>query len=176
MPPTLVAPIGGIAVWADPAAPVPFDMSGWNRRVVEMYRYWESCRPPGGGLPGRQHIDPLAIPHLLPQLSLVDVVRNPIRLRYRLVGTRIDQMYGHPLTGRWMGEAHPRAIVEGAGFARYIRAAETGQASWRRGRPLFWYDKVAEIENVVLPLARDGSGVDMLLIHTRFYASDGTEL
>jgi hypothetical protein len=75
-----------------------------------------------------------------------------------------------------MHDVHAAAHIEGNGFKRYHRIAETGVPSWRRGRPLFWFDKVAEIENVLLPLARDGRTVDMFVAHTRFYGSEGVEL
>lgn len=172
--------IAGMSEAGAPLAGAPssrrIDTSGWHPALVEIYRHWLSLCPGEEELPGRQHLDPAAFPHLLPQVWLVDVARDPMRFRYRLVGTRIDQVTGVNLTGKWMDEIHPRSHIEGAGFQRYYRAAESGLPSWRRGRPLFWYAKVAEIENVLLPLARDGRTVDMLLAHTRFYGSDGTEL
>ena len=49
----------------------------WHPTIRALYDYWVSVHPPGG-LPGRQHIDPIAIPRLLPHLFMVDVSRDPI--------------------------------------------------------------------------------------------------
>jgi hypothetical protein len=171
-----------IAGLSEAPAPLPdipagsrlLDTSGWHPAPTELYRHWLSLCPSEQELPGRQHLDPAHFPHLLPHIWLLDVARDPMRFRYRLVGTRLDQVMGINITGRWMDEVHSQ--VEAACFERYHRMVESGLPSWRRGRPLIWYGKVAEIENVLLPLARDGRRVDMVLAQTRFYGSDGTEL
>ena len=50
------------------------DTARWHPRVARLYRYWLSIHPPGGGLPGRQHFDPVDVPELLPG-SIVRVNR-----------------------------------------------------------------------------------------------------
>jgi hypothetical protein len=77
-----------------PPASRYLDTSGWHPALVEIYRHWLSLCPGEGELPGRQHLDPARFPHLLPQTWLLEVVHDPIRFRYRLVGTRIDQITG----------------------------------------------------------------------------------
>jgi hypothetical protein len=152
------------------------DPAGWHPLLAQLYRYWQSLRGPAGELPGRQHIDPMAIKEHLPAIWLLDVELAPFRLRYRLVGTKIDQMTGMRLTSRWMTEAHPHIAGQTELLARFEHVVERGTPSWKRGRPLFWYDKATTVENIVLPLARDGARVDVLLIETRFFGADGTEL
>lgn len=54
----------------------------WRPEQRCLYEYWHSKRPSDAALPGRQHVDPLEIPSLLPHLFLIDVVREPLRFRY----------------------------------------------------------------------------------------------
>jgi hypothetical protein len=69
------------------------------REQRELYDYWRACaqsRP----LPSRYDIDPVAIPHLLPGLSLLDAGDGLDSLQYRLAGTRVREIYGAEITGR----------------------------------------------------------------------------
>ena len=65
----------------------------------ELYDYWRRCFR-SGAIPYRNDIDPIAIPHLLPGVSLLDAEDGPEAIRYRLAGTRVCQIYGDELTGR----------------------------------------------------------------------------
>jgi len=56
-------------------------------------------------MPARKDIDPLDIPKLLPKLVLTDVLHEPLRLRYRLIGTFVTDLAGRNATGRWLDEA-----------------------------------------------------------------------
>jgi len=152
------------------------DVSSWHPRLRELHRYWIEMHP-AIGLPGRQHFDPLHVPHLLPQLWLLEVQRAPFRLRYRVAGTRVVELAGQELTGRWLDEAHPHLRVNN-GLARFERVVETGVPDWRRGKPKVFLAHMdyAEIENCLFPLARNGATVDMILVYTVFYRPDGTEL
>jgi len=147
----------------------------WHPTVVEIYEYWRSIRP-ADGLPGRQHVDPLNIPkHLLAGLWLLDVQREPFRLRYRLVGTRIDRAIGRDVTGQWLDEAHPQ-IKENVPFIeRYRNVVLTRSPSHREGKPTLWtHETFARIENLLLPLARDGATVDMIMAYSVLFRQDGS--
>lgn len=87
--------------------PISETIISWHKRTRDLFCYWTSVHP-AKGLPGRQHIDPLDIPDLLPGLWLLDVQHDPFRLRYRLVGTAIVQAYGRETTGQWLDESHPQ--------------------------------------------------------------------
>jgi PAS domain len=159
--------------------PLAVDDSSWSPALRAFHRYWLSRRPEPDLLPGRQHIDPFDLQEFLPRIWLLDVQRDPFRLRYRLMGTRICELIGKDLTGCWLEEAHPHAVRETDNFARFRRAVETGEPSRRRGKPnLFLASKAdfTEIENAAFPLARDGRNTDMLLIYSIFYTTKGVEL
>jgi len=56
----------------------------------------------------RADIDPTEIREFLPYVVLVDIENDPLRVYYRLVGTRIAEFYGE-FTGTWM---HDRPISD----------------------------------------------------------------
>lgn len=133
-------------------------------RVRQLYEYWRGLHPPGGGLPGRQHVDPVAIPaHLLPFVWLVDIQRQPLRFRYRLLGTEHVRVLGRDYTGQWIDEAHPD-FAGSAAYTQFAAAAERAVGGYRRGNTLIILPKdYRSMERLLLPLARDGKTVDMLL-------------
>lgn len=150
------------------------DVAVWHPKLQRIYQYWQHIHPPTG-LPGRQHVDPLDFPDLLPGIWLLDVQRQPFRLRYRLAGTRIVDAIGREVTGLWIDEAHPHHISDPSYLGRYRLAVETKTPNRRRGRPKTWLSEdYREVENVVLPLATDGETVDMLMVLTVFYYPEGT--
>lgn len=153
---------------------LPRDFENWHPKLQRLFRYWESICP-AQTLPGRQHFDPLAVADLLPGIWLLDVQPEPFRLRYRLVGTRIVEAIGQETTGLWMDEAHPHLLAHKHYFDRYQEVVGTRIPSRRRGPARMWtHHDYREIENVILPLASDGTTVDVLLVMTVMYRLDGT--
>lgn len=143
--------------------------------IIELLGYWRAIRPASGLLPGRQHLDPVNIPHLLPDLWLIDVVQKEgrLRFRYRLQGTRLVHMIGHSWRGRWFDDVN-RDFAGSVTERSFERCVADGQPDWRRGRPnLKHSEHFAELERLFLPLARDGVNPDMLLAMTVFYDLDG---
>jgi hypothetical protein len=131
--------------------------------VRRLFDYW---RGKGGAdrLPGRQDVDPLDIPDLLPHVTIFDVERGAagLRFRIRLLGTATVELLGSDCTGHYLDE---QMLPEDA--ARII-------ASYRlvveERRPHFWRSYLLtpgrehiHYERLLLPLARDGRTVDMLL-------------
>lgn len=158
-----------ISIWRDE----DLARAGAHVKVRRAFQYWKSLHI-STGLPGRQHVDPLAIPDLLPGLWLLDVQREPFRLRYRLVGTRVVRAIGREVTGQWLDEAHPEIGGDPNYLARPRQVVETGVPSWRRGTPNLWQPEIfGAIENLMMPLASDGHRVDVLMTLTVFYDTEG---
>jgi len=63
-----------------------------------------------GRLPDKSFLDPLRLRFLLGSLSLLDIQKEPLRFRYRLVGTDIVQRLDAELTGRWLDD-HPNPVI-----------------------------------------------------------------
>lgn len=150
------------------------DTAHWHPKIRELYAYWRSIHPPEG-LPGRQHFDPHQVPRLLAGLRLVEVQQVPFRLRYRLVGSRVDRVIGHNFTGQWVDEVHAGDPNLPALLEDY--RATTSGPTWRRGPPRVRHDdKCASLEVLRLPLASDGKTVDMILALTLFFDHRGDEI
>ncbi len=144
--------------------------SHWHPKIARFFLYWRSIHP-ASGLPGRRHFDPLAVHSLLPGIWLLDIQREPFRLRYRLVGTEAVEAIGSEVTGQWMDTVHTAVAQEQIYMDRYRAVAEQKLPSWRRGVPRLWtHKKYATLENMVVPLANDGATVDMLACLTVFHA------
>ncbi len=132
----------------------------WKVRAI--HEYWLSIRPPGR-LPGRQHFDPLDIPKLLSSIWLFDVFRNPLKFRFRLIGTTLVDFMGRDVTGEWY---HDQARgPEGEIARRAIEQTVDSRApTYRIGPPAMTHEKeFASLERVYFPLAEDGTSVDMIL-------------
>lgn len=150
-----------------------FPVEAKDPRFREFFDYWASMAPPGR-LPGRQHLDPIDIPHLLPGIALFDVVREERRLRFRwrLIGTAVVEAVGRDYTGRFIDE-----VIVAA--PKYEGLHDVLSGIVRTRQPHFWRTRIkaAErdfktVERLALPLAGDGETVDMLIA---YYVPAGPE-
>jgi hypothetical protein len=144
-----------------------------DARIRRVFEYWRAIRPAADRLPGRQHVEPADLPELLRWLWLVDIQREPLRFRYRLVGTGHRQVIGQDLTGKWIDEAFGdlRRTEGDADFA----AVADGEPRYRRSAPPFPVDgRYVAMERLLLPLARDGVAIDMMLGVTLYRRTDGS--
>jgi hypothetical protein len=155
---------------------IPDDRSPWHPLVRRFYEYWRAVAPPGR-LPGRQHIAPEDIVPLLSRLWIIDVFRDPLRFRYRLVGTDITRSVQRELTGQWLDEAQPESVRNVNLRDRYRFILETGQPTWRRGPTLWDRDPNHRVvENCLAPLATDGGTVDKVIAVSVLFDANGREL
>jgi hypothetical protein len=140
-----------------------------DHRLRVLQDYWRRHHPPEARLPGRQHIDPVDFPRLLPWIWLVDVQRSPLRFRHRLVGTEQVRIMERDHTGRWLDEVFP-LFLGSPSYRQFIATAERGEIAYRRGKPQFHLSKeYLAVERLLLPLAKDGKTVDMLLAITVYH-------
>ena len=154
---------GGIPGATEPnetaVGPVP---ESCHPKIREIYDYWLSIHP-AGRLPGRQHFDPVDIPSLLPNVYLIDVAPGGRDFTFRLMGTRAEAFFG----GNYTGQPVSRAYVSDHNSRTYADIAAMYRdrlPRWRRG-PTFYVQnrELALVERLYLPLARDGSTVDIVL-------------
>jgi PAS domain-containing protein len=142
-------------------------------RIGRLLEYWRAIAPVAGRLPGRQHLEPTDLPELLRWIWLIDVQPEPLRFRYRLVGTGHREVIGRDVTGMPVDEVMPD-FPRMPGYADFIAAAG-GEMRFCRRPPPFAVDKsFVLMERLALPLARDGTTVDMLLGLTLYMRADGT--
>jgi hypothetical protein len=139
-----------------------------SSRLHVALRYWLSLKPGQHLLPARSSIDPVAIPRLLPQLLLAEVVRDPEpRLMIRIAGDNLRDRSESSMRGRSLADALQRANA--TGLQRIIDLALAGHVIWRRGKTVLDITKdYHHTENVILPFAEDGSTVDHVMIVVEF--------
>ena len=146
--------------------------SNCHPKLRRLLEYWQSIRPVETRLPGRQHFSPTDITELLPWIWLLDIERDPLRFKYRVLGNEQVLAIGANPIGRWLDEVHPEFVTH-AHYEDYVRLALAGTPSFRRGLPAFHTDKrFVSLQRLLLPLARDGMIVDMLLAVTVYLASN----
>jgi hypothetical protein len=166
------APIAGdYGEWTDHR--IPDDRSAWHPLAQQFYEYWLAAAPPGL-LPGRQHIRPEEMIPFLSRLWLLDVHRDPLRYRCRLIGSDMARSIGRDVTGAWFDEVHPQSVNNPSSRDRFRLIAEQGRPTWRRGAPRWVREPDYRIvENCLVPLAADGHTVDKLLGMSVVFDADG---
>ncbi len=132
-----------------------------NQRIHLGYDYWNQIR--GERLmPSRADFSPMDVPRLLPYIILSEVFYDPLRIRYRLVGTRIAEIEGQELTGMWIDQdALPDDLEDWYEDYRIVTQSKA---------PLFGRDDLVYPERshvgyewALLPLSNDGQTVNMIL-------------
>jgi hypothetical protein len=167
---------GRAATWQRCSATT--DRSAWNPYLAKFFSYWLSIRPAEDLLPGRQHFDPIDLAAVMARVWLLDVVRDggQVRFRYRLVGTKEVETLQREVTGQWFDDVHPRLKENPAHLERYRYMVESGQPTYRKGVVNFAHKREHEqVENCIVPLARDGRTVDIIAACSVLYRSDGRE-
>ena len=127
------------------------------RRLAE---YWFSKVAPGR-LPSRADIKPEEMRRDLPFVYLIDVASDPLRFRYRLVGTRVSEWTGRDFTGAAVNETEYGPQWQRI-FADYQAVTESKAPAYTEMHGPWVAKEYRYYERFLAPLARDGSTVDML--------------
>ncbi len=130
-----------------------------NRTLREVYTYWLKMKG-DKGLPTRADLDPVQIPHLLPNISLIDVEYQPRRYRMRLIGTETVRALGEDPTGTYLDDnLQANALLK----SRYDWLVENKRPYFYCDK-LMWSDKkFLEYQTIGLPLSRNGVDVDIIM-------------
>ena len=136
------------------------------------YDYWLGKKGERA-FPARGDFDPLVeMPRLSGNIMLLDVRRDPLDFRYRLVGVKLREHMGENWQGRWWSEIesqrppnpiwlHHQWVVENR-LPRFIRPNYVGP-----------HKEFMFIESAVLPLGEDPQRVDMLMLFVDFLSMTG---
>jgi hypothetical protein len=146
------------AMTETPLAPLDADL----RRLYESWNELRGTRM----APSRAELDPMALRYILGNLLLVDVLRDPLRFRYRLCGTNIVARAGFDLTGRFVDE-HPEPQYRDFALARYREVVELA-APLHGVRDEVLDQRFRRYEVLLLPLSSDGMNVDMVLVAMKY--------
>jgi hypothetical protein len=139
-------------------------MADWRETchpdIRQVLEYWEQ-KCAGRRMPSRADIDPLDLPHLLPRVTLVDVVDDERRYVYRLAGTKEVEIRGFDPTGKSVLEAFFANSAEEA-LANYDTVCAT-RAPLYVVDPFQTGDRFVSEEDLFLPLSNDGETVNMIV-------------
>jgi len=125
----------------------------------EVYNYWLS-KHADGKPPSRDVLDPpLDLPHLAPNLMLVDVL--PTGLAYRLAGTNVVKGAGIDMTGIEPGTSgrHAHVMAEWTGAMRAIHADGKPRMLTAQFAP----HVTAQTYWLLLPLSISADGIPKIL-------------
>ncbi len=117
---------------------------------------------------------------MLPKIWLLDVIPAPDsplvwHFRYRLAGTMMVEGFGCDPTGRLLHEAWPNIALPQGTYHQYVDLVEKARISFRRGQPIFKGNQDYRwLERILLPLARDGERVDMVLALSTYFSRPPT--
>jgi len=158
---------------ADPLAPIagtvevfaawsPDQVAGCHATLQRLYDYWAAQRR-HRSMPARSDIDPVDLKTILPMLILIDVVPDPRRYVYRLVGTHEVEMRGGDPTGKPVEEAYYGESAEDTTY--YLdRVVRTSQPVLYRGTYQPLSTRTQREDVLFLPLSKDGQAVNMILV------------
>jgi hypothetical protein len=142
-------------------------------KISTLYAYWQRIAPGPCRLPGRQNLNPADIPTLLPNIWMLDVLEEPRRFRHRLIGTEINRR-GFTVKDGEIIEPTPVRPGDPRPLQDLERVVAERTPVWFRGKPVASRDRfVHELERLHLPLAGNGTDVDVVLSLSVFYERDG---
>ena len=131
------------------------------------YDYWcakKGARP----YPARADFDPLLEqPALARNMVLVDVERDPLDFRYRLIGVAVREHMNAEWTGRRMSEI-PMQRAPNPIWQHHLWVLEHRLPRFYRPAYLGPYKEFKFIESAQLPLGPEGGDVDMMMVFVDF--------
>ncbi len=130
-------------------------------RLHKLYTYWDRERG-ARSLPARTDIDPAELRFVLGHLLLLDVLRNPLQFRVRLQGTELEWWIGGSITGQTL-ENLPSPSLRETAYELLSATVESRAPVHRIGEEIV-ADLPRRYEALLLPLARDGRNVNMVLV------------
>ncbi len=143
----------------------------YESRIVdpEIRRFVEYLRGKRGAgrHPARAALDPLDFRYVLGDVVIIEVhhapagSRWPWNFKYRLIGTNVVARDGYDLTNKTL-EDLPEPEYRERVRTTWMEVCETGTPA-HHIRDLILDDRSRRYEVVVLPLARNGQDIDMLI-------------
>lgn len=129
--------------------------------LQDVLLYWDELRA-GRLAPARSEVEPEPLKRMLDRLMIVEVqAPSPQHYRFRLVGSRLYELYGGELTGQTLDQVRP------ASFSNLLQR-DYAEAVARRA-PTLWllaaqrHERPFAVGCLVLPLSNDGRAIDRLL-------------
>lgn len=158
------------------AGKIPIE--GLSPKLATLFRYWRA-RFHGERPPSRADIDPIEIariqPDLLPHLWLMDVQRNPLRFRCRLVGGAVIEAGSPFRAGDMLGpDDGSLDWTSRSLFRNLVTLCENRSWNYRCGTPTLPHARhVNVVERLSLPLCDETGEVAQIFSATLYSWQDG---
>jgi hypothetical protein len=132
-----------------------------RRLVVRLLHYWRGLSD-GDRIPSESEIDPKAIPDMWPNCAVLDIAGKETDPEFTFVGAELTARAGAELSGRRLSQTPPDTLVAkglsyfGQVLAKRVPITIGGDFTDGRGVRILY-------RSIILPLAKDGNGIDRLL-------------
>jgi hypothetical protein len=146
------------------------------RRAVDdpdlsaLCMYWNRQRG-GRPMPCRADIKPKEIISLLPQVFIADICQ-PLRFRFRLVGSAICNRWHDDFTGKWLDELDFDGELETV-LEQYASVARTGAPRVDEVEFVNDESRYLHYRRLLLPLSEEGQQPNMLIGIQKAIGTDG---
>ncbi len=138
------------------------ETESWHKDLRALYAYWLSIHPSEGMLPSRADFDPLEVHTMLSKIWMLDVHHDPLRLKFRIVGTELVKFLQVDPTGEWLLDAFPDAATSAA-HEDYCSVANTKKPHYRCDVPQYIVPDYRHIERLLLPLVDENQQCNIIL-------------
>jgi hypothetical protein len=133
-----------------------------HRELAPLHDYWrQEC---GGAVPlPRSAIDPVRLPaKILPRFAIIEVFRDPLDFRYRLLGTSLIEFFGRDSTGKRFSEIdYPKP--QGERLKNYFEYVVNNDAVVYRETTADWANRdYITIASMFLPGTSSGDRTDLI--------------
>ncbi len=131
-----------------------------HNKLARLHDYWLSRKIENRRWPRLVDIDPVEIRYCLGFVALADI-EEPFRVRYRLVGTKLDALYGADLTGRYIDQLYTPLFRKRV-LAVYQKVVDSGEPLYDAPYFGFFRFKLG-YHRLLLPLSTTGERVDVVM-------------
>lgn len=146
-------------------------------RLRQLYFHWQQLRG-ARAMPKRSELRPEDVHYAIGSLSLVEVLRNPLNFRFKLISKRAEGLGRHSDQGKLLDEIEPQFFRD---FLRdyYVRVVETLDPVIDRvqfapdARPS---GSLLGYERVILPMAGAAETVEFLAVASDWPADVDADL
>jgi hypothetical protein len=129
-------------------------------RIHRFLDYWKARRATPDAVPLRSDFNPTDLRELLPNMLIVDVEHDPLRFRYRLVGTRVVEFNSQEFTGLYLGTIgwqEEQQLIDAYTDATVDRAPLCGFYTWTLKS-----GSVGKCEFAIFPFSNDQQTVTQI--------------
>lgn len=128
-----------------------------------FYTYWNEKRG-DRKMPSRADLDPIEMKRWLPGIIIVDVLENPRRLVYRLVGSRSVALRQTDVTGKTVIEGYHGTTLDDV-LENYRLVIDEHRIVYDAEQKPSGSGLLKDSETLLLPLSSDGHRVDKVIIY-----------